>query len=101
VAQRLDCHQGAGNSSSYFAASASGLNTQSSGGWYGLDPNHRVITQAPLKEGENHDLGQGDLIPGCFEPSHQEPSLPWTDHICTLERFKNEGNHWRVSGIYK
>jgi len=88
----------AGNSFNYFAASTSRLSTQSSEGWYDLDPNYRVITQAPLKEGETHDLGQGDPMPASSEPTHQDPSLPWTDHIYTLERFKNEGSHWRVKG---
>ena len=53
----------AGNSSSYCATSASRLNTQSSAGWCDLDPNPRVITQAPLKEKEKDGLGQGDLRP--------------------------------------
>ena len=71
------------NKHSYFAATtaASRSSTQSSGGWNDQDHSPCIVTQAPLKEEgkeEKGDLGRGDTMPGSFEPSHRELSLPYT-----------------------
>ena len=58
----------AGNSSSYFAASASG-------GWYDLDPNPRVKRRWRRRSMTLVKMSSS------FELTHQEPSLPWTDVV--------------------
>jgi len=59
-----------------FAATAASLSsTQSSGGW------HEGQGQEKEQEKEQDDLGQGDAMPGSFEPVHQEPSLAWKKNL--------------------
>ena len=40
--------------------------------------------QGQGQENEQDDLGQGDVMPGLFEPVHQEPVLAWKK---TLDGF--------------
>jgi len=76
-------------SNRFAAAAASRLSTQSGG------KGHEEQGQGQRQEKEqkqvHDDLGQGDVMPGPFEPGHQEPSLAWRknlDEFLTLFRVK-------------
>jgi len=52
---------------------------QSSGKW---DEGQRQRQrQEKEQEQEQDDLGQGDVMPGSFEPVHREPSLLWKEVV--------------------
>jgi len=65
------------------------MSTQSGGKWH--EEQGQGQRQEKEQEQEQDDLGQGDVMPGSFEPGHQEPSLAWKKNLhdfLTLFRVK-------------
>jgi len=71
----------------FAAAAASRLSMQSSGKWH--EEQGQGHRQEKEQEQEHDDLGQGDVMPGPFEPGHQQPSLAWNKSLdCFLTLFR-------------
>jgi len=68
------------------------VNTQGSDGWNNLHPNPCIVNQVLLKEEEEgeeeEELGQSNIIPGSFRPTHRELLLAWTEVVSkNLDNF--------------
>ena len=67
---------------SSFSAAASRSSTQGSGRWRDQDPDPAVVIQELSEEEEEKDnLSQGDTMPGSFERTCRELSVPWTEVV--------------------
>jgi len=75
----------------FAAAAANRLSTQSSGKWHEEQGQGQRQMEEQEQEQEQDDLGQGDVMPGSFEPGHEQPSLACKknlDDFLTLFRIK-------------
>ena len=64
------------------------MNTQGSDGWNNLHPNPSIVNQVLLKEEEEEELGQSNIIPDSFGPTHRELLLAWTEVVSkNLDNF--------------